>query len=179
MAFYIVNQFCMVVLYGRAGRLTSKNGTFRPGQSGGAFRRDSIAGDASPRRGSIAQVRKTPSWPRSWANFSILSLYSHVSAWANLHILGQPNTFLAPGLGRAGRPPRLRGPAATRIGARPPRRAARRPLPVQGPLPTWPVWPASWLVVSLRRDAGARYARKALGWPKICKLAHAFLLEYS
>ena len=38
--------------------------------------------------GSIAQVRKTPSWPRSWANFSILSLYSHKNAWANLHILG-------------------------------------------------------------------------------------------
>jgi hypothetical protein len=23
------------------------------------------------------QVRKTPSWPRSWANSSLLSLYSH------------------------------------------------------------------------------------------------------
>jgi hypothetical protein len=28
-------------------------------------------------------VRKTPSWPRSWANFSLLSLYSHWNAWAN------------------------------------------------------------------------------------------------
>ena len=36
-----------------------------------------------------------PSWPRSWANFSPLSLYSHRNAWANLHLLGQPNTFLA------------------------------------------------------------------------------------
>ena len=31
-----------------------------------------------------AQVSKTPSWPKSWANFR-----------ANLHIVGQFNTFLA------------------------------------------------------------------------------------
>ena len=43
----------------------------------------------------VEQVRKTPSWPRSWANFSLLWLYSHNNAWANLHLLGQPNTFLA------------------------------------------------------------------------------------
>jgi hypothetical protein len=42
-----------------------------------------------------AQVRRTPRWPRSWANFSVLWLYSHRNAWANLHLLGQPNTFLA------------------------------------------------------------------------------------
>jgi hypothetical protein len=41
------------------------------------------------------QVRKTPSWPRSWANSSRLQLYSHMNAWANLHLLGQPNTILA------------------------------------------------------------------------------------
>ena len=41
------------------------------------------------------QVRKTPSWPRSWANFSLLWLCSYWNAWANLHLLGQPNTFLA------------------------------------------------------------------------------------
>jgi hypothetical protein len=29
------------------------------------------------------------------ANFSLLQLYSRRSAWANLHLLGQPNTFLA------------------------------------------------------------------------------------
>jgi hypothetical protein len=40
-------------------------------------------------------VRKMPSWPRSWANFSLLQLYSHRNAWANLHLVGQPNTFLA------------------------------------------------------------------------------------
>jgi hypothetical protein len=39
------------------------------------------------------QVRKTP----SWANFSILQLHSQRNAWANLHRLGQRNTFLAPG----------------------------------------------------------------------------------
>jgi hypothetical protein len=44
------------------------------------------------------KVRKTPSWPRSWANFSPLSLYSHGNTWANLHIVGQPNTFLASGV---------------------------------------------------------------------------------
>jgi hypothetical protein len=39
-------------------------------------------------------VRKTPSRPRSWANFSLLWLYSR-NAWANLHLLGQPDTFLS------------------------------------------------------------------------------------
>ena len=42
-----------------------------------------------------AQVRKSPSWPRNWANFSHLSLCSHWNARANLHLLGQPNTLLA------------------------------------------------------------------------------------
>jgi hypothetical protein len=41
-----------------------------------------------------AKVRKTRSWPRSWANFSPLQLYSHRNAWANLHLLGQLDTFL-------------------------------------------------------------------------------------
>jgi hypothetical protein len=35
---------------------------------------------------------------RSWANFSLLQLYYHRNAWANLHLLGQSNTFLAPGV---------------------------------------------------------------------------------
>ena len=43
------------------------------------------------------QVRKTPSWPRNWANFSLLQLYSRRDSWANLHRLGQPNIFLAAG----------------------------------------------------------------------------------
>ena len=38
------------------------------------------------------KVRKTPSWPRSWANFSLLQLYFHRNAWANLHLLGRPDT---------------------------------------------------------------------------------------
>ena len=41
------------------------------------------------------KVRKTPGWPRSWANFILLPLYSHRNAQANLHLLGQPNTLLA------------------------------------------------------------------------------------
>ena len=46
-------------------------------------------------RWSPARVRKTPSWPRSWANFRRLSLYSHRNASANLLLLGQANTFRA------------------------------------------------------------------------------------
>jgi hypothetical protein len=38
---------------------------------------------AAVKRESAAQVRKTPSWPRSWANLSLLSLYSHWNARAN------------------------------------------------------------------------------------------------
>ena len=42
------------------------------------------------------QVRKTPGWPRSWANFCLLELFSHMNAQANWHLPGQPNIFLAP-----------------------------------------------------------------------------------
>ena len=31
--------------------------------------------------GDVMKVRRTPSWPRGWANFSVLSLYSHKNAW--------------------------------------------------------------------------------------------------
>jgi hypothetical protein len=54
-----------------------------------------------PRKGVLrlapapGQVRKPPSWPRSWAGFSLLQLYFHRNAWANLHLLGQPNALLA------------------------------------------------------------------------------------
>ena len=65
----------------------------------------------------ISEVRKTSSWPRSWANFSLFLLYSHWNAWANLHLLGQPNTFLARGRPRA---------AAARDRVRRRTRAARR-----------------------------------------------------
>ena len=44
------------------------------------------------------QVRKTPSWPRRWANVGLFWMYSDKNAWANLHLLGQPNTFLAQAL---------------------------------------------------------------------------------
>jgi hypothetical protein len=46
-------------------------------------------------------VRKTPSWPRSWANLSLLQLYSHRNAWANPHRLGQLYTFVASDLAQA------------------------------------------------------------------------------
>ena len=42
-----------------------------------------------------AKVRKAPSWPRSWANSSLLWVYSHRNAWSNLQFLGQSNTCLA------------------------------------------------------------------------------------
>jgi hypothetical protein len=45
--------------------------------------------------GNALKVRRTPSWPRSWANFSLFCLYSHRNVWANSHLLGQPNSFLA------------------------------------------------------------------------------------
>jgi hypothetical protein len=38
----------------------------------------------------LAQVRKPPSWPGSWANISLFYLYPHRNAWANLCLLGQP-----------------------------------------------------------------------------------------
>jgi hypothetical protein len=31
----------------------------------------------------------------AWGQPRLLSLYSHRNAWANVHLLGQPNTFLA------------------------------------------------------------------------------------
>jgi hypothetical protein len=41
------------------------------------------------------KVRRPPSWPRSCANSSLLWLCAHGDARANLHRLGQPDTFLA------------------------------------------------------------------------------------
>jgi hypothetical protein len=54
---------------------------------------------------SFSKVRKPPSWPRSWPNFSLRLLCSHRNVWANLYLLGQPNTFLAQGSGVATRSP--------------------------------------------------------------------------
>jgi hypothetical protein len=53
-------------------------------------------------------VRTTPSWPRSWTNFSPLSLYPHRNAWANLDLLGQPNTLHATATSSAASRPRCR-----------------------------------------------------------------------
>ena len=103
----------MGLLYGRAGRLNTKNDGFRPGQElpacsgGGVLGGDGgkgiavmagLAGVIALSLGAVLylpQVRKTPCWPRNWASFSLISLYSHRNAWANWHLLGQPNTFLA------------------------------------------------------------------------------------
>jgi hypothetical protein len=56
-------------------------------------------------------VRKTPSWPGSWTDFSPLLLHPRWNAWATLHLLGQPNAFLACCAGLvapSSRPPRAR-----------------------------------------------------------------------
>jgi hypothetical protein len=50
-------------------------------------------GEAEAEAKSAGQVRKAPSWPRSWANCSLFQLHSHSNAWANLQLLGQPYTF--------------------------------------------------------------------------------------
>ena len=42
-----------------------------------------------------AQVGKTPCWPRSWANSSRLELCFHRNPWADLRLLGPPDTSLA------------------------------------------------------------------------------------
>jgi hypothetical protein len=47
-----------------------------------------VVGANAPAR---KQVRKTPSWPRSWANFSLLQLYSH----RNTAVCGPTCTFWA------------------------------------------------------------------------------------
>jgi hypothetical protein len=40
------------------------------------------------------QVRKMPSWPISWANFKLVSLYPRRNAWATLHLLwANPTPF--------------------------------------------------------------------------------------
>ena len=43
-----------------------------------------------------------PSCPRSWANCSLLYLYSHRNARAKLHLLGQPNTLRVQGFEASG-----------------------------------------------------------------------------
>ena len=63
--------------------------------SGGIFDGHRILNFTDSRQAAVTpeslahwQVRTMRSWPRSWPNFSLLSLYSHINAWANMHILG-------------------------------------------------------------------------------------------
>jgi hypothetical protein len=39
------------------------------------------------------KVRQAPSWPTSWANFSLLQLYSHRNAWTNSHLVASLTLF--------------------------------------------------------------------------------------
>ena len=76
----------------------------------------------------------TPSWPRSWANFSLLQLYSHRNARANFHRLRQPDPGLGSGPSRHTRSsrPRPTAPAtscSSRWMCRRPALACRRPPP--------------------------------------------------
>jgi hypothetical protein len=48
---------------------------------------DSVLGTKGIIARDLNQVRKTPSWPRTWASFSLFYPYSHRNAWANLHLL--------------------------------------------------------------------------------------------
>jgi hypothetical protein len=96
----------------------------------------------------MCKVRKAPSWPRSWANFSLLQLYSHRGAWANLHLLGQPDTFLAADPGpsparRAGEVLR-RAPRAQRCSACRGPRGHSRPPPPCTRIDSKSVMEASW-----------------------------------
>jgi hypothetical protein len=76
---------------GMKGAEQPKTAGFRPGQDD-AQKKEAQASIA-------AQVRKMPSRPRSWANLSLLQLYTHRNAWADSQRLGHPNTLLAPGEG--------------------------------------------------------------------------------
>ena len=42
------------------------------------------------------KVRKTRSWPRSWAKIQPFKLYSYRNAWPSSCISSEPNIFLAP-----------------------------------------------------------------------------------
>jgi hypothetical protein len=63
------------------------------------------------------QVRKAPRRPRSWANPSLLELYSHGNARASSRVLGDPNVAPCSLPGGTGGPGR-RGPHAGRDGDR-------------------------------------------------------------
>jgi hypothetical protein len=96
----------------------------RPRSASGSVR--GCGGRSGTRRGAApGQVRQTPSWPRSWANFSLLWLYSHWNVWANLHIWANLAPF---SLGRRG-PVGPRGARAALPGRQAARPADRRARP--------------------------------------------------
>ena len=61
-------------------------------QSVGSKERLHVASTA-PFHQRMLALRKTPSWPRSWANCSLVPLYSHMNAWANLHVWANLTSF--------------------------------------------------------------------------------------
>ena len=107
----------MTSFYGRihVGRLTAKNGGFRPGQfimmsaflllnlfigvitasmedaKEEMYRRKKENARLALSLRLRGKVRKTPSWARSWANFNHLQLCSLRNARANRHLVGRPS----------------------------------------------------------------------------------------
>jgi hypothetical protein len=79
------------------------------------------------------KVRQTPGWPRSWANFSLLLLCFHRNVWANLHLLGRPNAFLAQGHDAGRRPQRRQVRAAAPRDDLRDQQQGQRPLALEGP----------------------------------------------
>jgi hypothetical protein len=95
-----------VLLYGRAGCLTAKMTVFGPDSP-----QMSALSRRTPRRGTRKCERRQvgPEAGPTPAFSSCIPSNSHRNAWANLHLLGQPNTVLA-----ADPDARLRAPDAPR-----------------------------------------------------------------
>jgi MFS family permease len=107
------------------------------GLLGGVSRIGGIAGPLIG--GYTAQVRKTPSWPRSWVNFSRLLLYSHRNAWANILTSFGPTQHLSRPRPSASARPSCCRPRSTSPGCcscRPSARAANSRGSHLGPLGT-------------------------------------------
>ena len=79
----------------------------------------------------VAKVRKTPSWPRSWANFSLIELRSHRNARADLTPPSPQSTGAMSEVMRKHMPARLRGTIAARAEAD---RRPREPTEISRPI---------------------------------------------
>jgi hypothetical protein len=101
---------------GPGPRLEADAGRHQPGAAAERISAPRQPPGAAPSLAHRVKARKTPSRPSSWANSSRFKLHSRRNAWANLHILGQPNTLLARGQG-LGAPHALRVRLRVGVGA--------------------------------------------------------------